>query len=433
MHPVNAVAASISSSLKSVADVNPTFMRTNEKADALLALADAESRVAELRLRVMAAAGDVAEGEGFRSIATWLAHHGHVRRGDAAADLRLAEALDRDLPVLAAALREARTNLAQTRVIAHAMAELPDDVDQDVLARAEAELVRLAEDHDPKDLAVLGRRILELVDPDRFEEAERRRLEQAERYAAQRQRLRLRAAGDGLTRISGVIPDAVAARLATYLHAFTNPRLADGAVRASTGDGDATGGAGGAGGAGARRFRAAVNHPRRLAEAFGQLLEALDPKRLPIHGGDATNVTVTITLDALRDGIGTATLDNGVPGDGFDTLTATQARRLACNAKIIPAVLGTDSEVLDLGRASRLFTKAQRRALLLRDTTCRAEGCDIPGTWSEAHHLVPWSEGGATDLDNAALLCSHHHHRAHDPGYDTSRMANGDLRFHRRR
>ena len=82
-----------------------------------------------------------------------------------------------------------------------------------------------------------------------------------------------------------------------------------------------------------------------------------------------------------------ATLANGVPGDGHDTITAAQARRLACSAQIIPAVLGADSELLDLGRSRRLFSKAQRRALLLRDTTCRAEGCDIPGTWSEAHHL----------------------------------------------
>ncbi|MFC6695260.1 HNH endonuclease signature motif containing protein [Nocardioides daphniae] len=413
MHPVSAVAASISSSLKSVADVNPTFMSTDEKASALLTLLEVESRAAELRLRVMAAAGDVAQGEGFRSIETWLAHHGHVRRGDAAADLRLAEALDRDLPALAGALREGRTNLPQARVIAHAMAELPDGIEQAVVAQAEAELVRLSQEHDPRDLVALGRRILELVDPDRFEQAERRRLEQAERYAVERQRLRLRAVGDGTTRLSALLPDAVAARLATYLHAFTNPRLTDSEDRTSG--------------------RRAVSHPRRLAEAFGQLLETLDPRRLPIHGGDATNLTVTISFEALRTGLGVATLGSGVPGDGYDTITAAQARRLACNARIIPAVLGTDSEVLDLGRASRLFSKAQRRALLLRDTTCRAEGCDIPGTWAEAHHLVPWGEGGASDLDNAALLCSHHHHLAHDPGYDMSRMANGDLRFHRRR
>ncbi|GGD30634.1 DUF222 domain-containing protein [Nocardioides daphniae] len=381
MHPVNAVAEEMSASLKSVCDVNPTFMSADEKASALLSLLEVESRTAELRLRVMAAAGDVAEGEGFRSIAAWLAHHGRVRRGDAAADLRLAEALDRERPTLAAGVREGRVSIAQARVIAAAVEELPARVGCEVIEAAEVKLVKLAVDHDPGDLAKLGRRILEVVDPERFEDEERRRLEDTERHASERQRLRMRAAGDGLTRISGVIPDAVAARLATYLHAFTTPRLADGAVRGALDEGP--------GASTATGFGSPVNHSRRLAEALGQLVECLAPRRLPIHGGDATNVTVTISLESLRDGLGVATLDNGVPGDGFDTITAAQARRLACNARIIPAVLGTDSEVLDLGRASRLFTRAQRRALLLRDTTCRAEGCDIPGTWSEAHHLVP--------------------------------------------
>ena len=112
--------------------------------------------------------------------------------------------------------------------------------------------------------------------------------------------------------------------------------------------------------------------------------------------------------------------------------TAAQARRLACNAHLIPAVLGGESEILDLGRAQRLFTAPQRRALLLRDRTCRAEGCDIPGTWAEAHHWVPWVSGGLTDLDDGVLLCSHHHHRAHDPDYLVERLANGDVRFARR-
>ncbi len=427
MHLLTDTAGAVQGMLKSVADLDPVFIPAEEKGAALLAWLDVETQVAELRLRCMASAGDAAAAEGFHSVASWLAHHGRVRRSDAAADLRLAEALDRDLPLLAAGLREARVNLAQARVIAAAVGELPDRVGRDVVAKAEAELVRLAAEHDPKDLAVLGRRILEIVDPERFEDEERRKLEEAEQRARGRQRLRIRAVGDGTTRISGVLPDAVAARLATYLHAFTNPRLADGAVRRTSGDsGDQEGGR-------AQASASPSAHPRRLAEAFGQLLETLDPKRLPIHGGDATNLTVVLSFEALRSGLGVATLGNGVPGDGFDRITAGEARRLACHAQIIPAVLGSDSELLDVGRASRLFTKGQRRALLLRDATCRAEGCSIPGTWSEAHHLLPWGHGGCSDLDNGVLLCSRHHHRAHDAAYDMTRMANGDYRFARRR
>ena len=125
-----------------------------------------------------------------------------------------------------------------------------------------------------------------------------------------------------------------------------------------------------------------------------------------------------------------------MPGDELtgDLVTAAQARRLACTAKILPAVLGGDSIPLDLGRARRLFSPGQRKALLIRDKTCRAEGCDVPGTWCDAHHLDPWSSGGRSDLDNGVLLCNHHHHRAHDTAsYRTDRLPNGDMRFHRRR
>jgi hypothetical protein len=164
----------------------------------------------------------------------------------------------------------------------------------------------------------------------------------------------------------------------------------------------------------------------RLGRAFCSLLEHWDPNRLPIHGGAATTVMITIDLDQLRRDLGIALTDTG------ETITADEARRLACTAGIVPAVLGTDSQPLDLGRTSRLFTAAQRTAMALRDRTCRAEGCQIPATWSEAHHLVPWSQGGRTDLDAGVLLCSWHHHRAHDPTYASERLPNGDLRFHRR-
>ncbi len=70
----------------------------------------------------------------------------------------------------------------------------------------------------------------------------------------------------------------------------------------------------------------------------------------------------------------------------------------------------------------------------LRDQRCRAEGCTIPAAWCEAHHLKPWTTGGNTDLDDGILACNFHHHRAHDPRYETTRLLpNGDLRFHRRR
>lgn len=168
-------------------------------------------------------------------------------------------------------------------------------------------------------------------------------------------------------------------------------------------------------------------YPVRLGQALCALLEHLDPTRFPIHGGDATTVVVQVDLETLRTGLGTATLPDGAP------ISAGAVRRMACTAGIIPAVLGGKSQVLDLGRSRRLFNPAQRLALSLRDRSCRAEGCDIPARWCEAHHRRPWSEGGRTDLRDGELLCTHHHHRIHDPAYHHERLPDGGIRFHRRR
>jgi hypothetical protein len=135
---------------------------------------------------------------------------------------------------------------------------------------------------------------------------------------------------------------------------------------------------------------------------------------------------VTIDQTKLTADLAEAGLTTGTP------ITAGEARRLACGAGILPAVLGGRSQPLDLGRTRRLFSAAQRKALAIRDRQCRAEGCDVPAAWTEAHHLEPWSTGGKTDLDQGVLLCSFHHHRAHDPRYHLTRMPNGDLRYHRR-
>jgi hypothetical protein len=264
-------------------------------------------------------------------------------------------------------------------------------------------------DLDPRQLGRLGRRIVDVVAPDIAEAAEARRLAELEATAHRRTRLSLRRLGDGTTRISGLLPDAAATRLATYLEAFTNPRKHPDGVQT---DGDPW---------------LRTPYARRLGQAFCQLLETLDPRRLPLHAGDATTLVVTIDLESLRSDLGVAEVIGG------DPITADEARRLACTARMIPAVLGGASEVLDLGRAQRLYNSAQRRALLLRDRTCRAEGCTIPGTWAEAHHWTSWQTGGRTDLADGVLLCSHHHHLAHDATYLVERMPNGDVRFTRRR
>ncbi|CAN5578708.1 HNH endonuclease signature motif containing protein [soil metagenome] len=120
-------------------------------------------------------------------------------------------------------------------------------------------------------------------------------------------------------------------------------------------------------------------------------------------------IFVTMSYDMLRDDlVGAGRTFTG------ETLTAAQVRQMACSAELIPTVLGSESEVVDHGRASRLATPAQIKRLWLRDKGCTFPGCSIPATWCDAHHVTWWSRHGQTDLSNLALLCGRHHTRVHD-------------------
>ncbi|WP_349901840.1 HNH endonuclease signature motif containing protein [Parafrigoribacterium humi] len=126
----------------------------------------------------------------------------------------------------------------------------------------------------------------------------------------------------------------------------------------------------------------------------------------------AATIVVRMTLESLLSGLGEAQID-GIE----QPISAKTARWLAADAQIIPAVLGGNSEVLDLGTPRRLFTRAQRIALAERDDGCAWAGCRRPPSHTEAHHLRWWSHGGATNLNNGILLCSMHHHRVHRDGW----------------
>ncbi|MBM7518596.1 HNH endonuclease signature motif containing protein [Nocardioides nitrophenolicus] len=413
-HPLVVCAARVREALAEVADAQPAYLSVAEKERVLVDLAGARAQLAELEARVLAVAGDVAVERGARDVAAWWAHATRTDPRAARAEVHLARALEQRA-VVAAGMREGTVSAAQARVIARAVEELPAGLGPELATRAEATLVGYAAHHPPRELKRLGRRILEVVAPEVVEAEEGRRLEDEERRARETASLRFHDLGDGRTRVAGVLPTPVTQRLEHYLQAFTSPRRTG---REDPGDGPGVG----------RGVERLPRH-RAYADAFAALLERLDPARLPEHGGDATTVLVTIDLAALWAELGSAEV---IGGDGVESISAAQARRLACGAGIVPVVLGGRGEVLDLGRRRRLFSRAQRRALRVRDRRCRAEGCTIPAVWTEAHHLQPWSWGGRTDLGNAVSLCSHHHHRIHDRAYRAERLPSGDVRFHRR-
>ena len=135
----------------------------------------------------------------------------------------------------------------------------------------------------------------------------------------------------------------------------------------------------------------------------------MDAKDLPSVGGVGATVMVTMTLDSLMGGLAAAALDTG------EVISAGAARRLACEAGVIPMVLGGQSEVLDVGRRRRFHTRAQRLAIAQRDKTCVVGGCDAPPSRCHVHHVIPWSEGGGTSFKDGRLYCSAHHAMVHDP------------------
>jgi hypothetical protein len=198
---------------------------------------------------------------------------------------------------------------------------------------------------------------------------------------------------------------------------------ADGCGADGGGGGAGVGGCGaaaGSGGAGVGGFAAAAGAGVAAGDergVAGSRSTAGGSNWVPGFGAKA-NITVTIDLNDLKAATANAT-GQLVYGDG---LSAAAIRRLACDAKIIPLVLGSNSEPLDVGRAERLVNRAIRRALNARDRGCVV--CGAPPIQCDAHHLVHWIDGGETCVTNVVLLCRRHHIDLH-AGHWTIQMIDG--------
>lgn len=342
-HPLLACAASVNAALDDVGDVNAPYMRTQDKERAVLELERAERRLVEKKLQLLASCEDVADQHGARDVAAWFAHATHSDPATVRAEVHLAKALDRSWSRVREGMAEGVVSMEQARVITRALEGLPGDLGPDIVASAEAMLVHYARQFRPSGLRRIGRHILDVAAPEVAEAEEAKRLQREEQAAREKASLRFRPRGDGTTAFAALLPDADAARWRTYLDAFTSPRHRTGEPGSDT-YGDA----------------ASIPAHRRLAHAHTALLEHLDPSRLPDHGGDATTVMVTLSHEQLLAQLSTAgLLDSDL--DAGPNLSAEQARRLACTARIIPVVLGGKGEVLDVGRARRLFPAAMRK------------------------------------------------------------------------
>jgi hypothetical protein len=166
------------------------------------------------------------------------------------------------------------------------------------------------------------------------------------------------------------------------------------------------------------------NQTRRFADALVELAgHLLDNGLGPRRTTQRPHLQVTTTMETLlrRAGAPAADLELSLP------LSAASVERLACDCNVTRILLGEDSQVIDVGRSKRVISPAQRRALSVRDKGCRWPGCDRPASYTSGHHLVHWSKGGPTDLDNMALLCLRHHWMVHEGKWQLIKTDSGGI------
>ncbi|MFL6128429.1 MAG: DUF222 domain-containing protein [Mycobacteriales bacterium] len=400
-HPVEAAMAAARAASAEAAD-GSLWSLADDQLAGLVAEAGAVVAAAQavlLRLVEEADAREALVADGAASSEGWLRGRLRLSPAEAASYVRTARGLRSGLHSTARACRDGRIGLAHAAVITRTVADLPADP---ALRRdAERDLVEAAGRFDPVLLSRLGRRLLAVADPDRVDAREGDALARAEERAARRMDLSLSPDGEDGCWLRGRLDAEGSATLRAALDPLAAPRpaAADGPDPRSPG--------------------------RRRAEALVQLARrAVAAGDLPAAGGEPPQVVVTVPLQVLRTGVGAGMLDDGNP------ISATTARRLACDARIIPAVLGGRGEPLDLGRARRLFTGPLRRALVLRDRGCAFPGCDRPPGWCDAHHIRPWATGGPTTLTNGVLLCRHHHRLAETGDWQITLTPDGIPQFH---
>ncbi|MEV7133553.1 DUF222 domain-containing protein [Arthrobacter sp. NPDC093128] len=300
-------------------------------------------------------------------------------------------------PVLAAAVAAGTVASRSATIITLALEKVRHHAPEETVARMEHQLTRQAVESDADLLSRVARRWIEGIDQDGSEPSE----EELRR----RQGVFLRQTRRGLQHIEIFATPDQCEPLLTVMNTATNPRTRE------------------LDGAGAAPDEALDlrTRPQRLLDGLvGACKASLTTGGLPAAGGLRPQVMVTIDyrdlLDRLEHTTGTTGIP-GIPGTGSFTFTgpvnASTVRKIACDADIIPVVLGSEGRILDIGRAARIFPPHIRKAITARDQGCAFPGCTIPAPWCEAHHITYWSHGGPTSTDNGTLLCSHHHHLIH--------------------
>jgi hypothetical protein len=242
-------------------------------------------------------------------------------------------------------------------------------------------------------------------------EADASRVAEREQALRDRRYLYLSRQPDGMTRLSGLLDPESAALVTSAIDAATSPRRG-GPRFVSTAD--------------VERAERLVDDTRTTEQIAADTLVEL----FRLGGGVAPTdllgarppaVQVIVAERDLREGRGIARIEGQT-----EPISIRTAERHVCEAGVTPIVVTDAGEVLSLGRRTRLFTGRQRLVLAARDGGCRFPGCDRPPSWAEAHHIIPWQQGGPTDVDNGVLLCRHHHLLLHNNDWGITRV-DGEL------
>ena len=370
-----------------------------------------EIQLSRLRYAQLSATAELVErklpGElGFRGVPQFLqATLGCT--GRAAKDLALAvcrfgprraltgELLQPALPVTAGALTEGGISTDHAREIGDAVLALPDAVRAEHGDRVETVLVEHARTLDPVSLRALAQRIIAHLDPDGPEPAEPEGEAPAGSELLARRRLFLTRHSDQTGELTGMLSPTCQALWETILTPLAAKRDTEALgpdLRTQ-----------------AQRWHDAFEHAGRLLLSSGDL---------PDSAGAATTLVLTLGLTDLEQRIGKTTTQHG------GVLSISDALRIAADGQLMPVVLDDTGGVLAYGRARRLASPAQRKALFARDRGCTFPGCGVPAARAEIHHTTDWAKGGRTDLASMTITCGYHNNEAPRQGW-TTLMING--------
>jgi hypothetical protein len=337
-------------------------------------------------------ATDAQKVDGWASAADYLTGTAGAYRGHGNRLLRTDRDLCGPLAATLAALSAGEISPEHARVIALTVHKLP--VDAELREVAEKWLLEQAATLIASELKDAGEKLLEVLDPDGSARRDEAALDRLERAAHLDRHLSITNDGQGGVRLRGrgSVEDAAVLKAALAPLSAPEPH-----------NDDPTCGQDG---------KDPRDHGTRTWDALVALAQrGLDSEQLPASHGMKPRIIVTIDLDNLKAGLGTGILETG------DRLSGWAVRKLACDADLIPGVLGSKGEILDVGRAHRLVTAALFTALILRDKHCAFPGCRRPPIACDAHHIVSWLDGGPTSLDNLVLLCRAHHTVIHNSGW----------------